>query len=900
MRISNPAQQQLELELLSNHAIDLSNYVDGVITLGCDQGWQDALELQAERAIDKLDPNGELSQGEYASQQRSIYRSTSKKRIATPANNWNLYGVHLDREGNVIDELAFFGQRLHPSNRPTQPKKNLIKFDASGVRSSLYLPPITEDYAAELLSDYGFNADEKEWTLGQIWEWIFAHPEVSLWVEESALKALASTSGGQLAIGLNGINCGGQKDRSDLLCVGLAKLAKGGRRITVRFDNGESSEKEAQRLSRMLNYKGANAGWWCYLSHGHKKTDDYMAAIIRGECDPIIRQDYGRVVGEAEREPYSRLRGLWEGLTIHREFTGDDIVEAFTKNRIVALRGATGTAKSKAILAAVELLESKVGQKLSILGLYCRSSLVHKGAYEFGVRSLSAPLGSAEREFGYHEGRVMRDGLFCCPESIHKPNSREETLSHWSHQLLQQPRNVVLVLDELSQTMLHLLLTGTDHMPMVRRECIQSLERLIQNPCVRVIAAEASLGDLELTWLGALSQEPPFLIQSTLKRPKQIYIGSSNKTNISILRALMGRKLKRGEIVWCGFGINKLAQDIHTLFKEHYKSLLINGENSSSPEVSAFVSDVESIGPQYQLLLFSPAISSGLSMAKTTVGLSSFVQQYAVPPEDALQAINRCRDSQSRILLMQKTAAQALIGTKQTTFDAVQRAYLESATAGQAEYYVQALEACSRASLEYAIALEARANYEARNNEHVLRSRLVEDGYEIRDLAELRNGEEFTEKKSAGTRLKRSEKKATLRQILLRDLCANKQTLSQACARVKETTRNGLVVDLRKEDPSEAFEWLTRLCVDELSQLSVFNITTPECQSVINAMKGLNRKEAARVKRLFDRVDVLGPDDKAHMGPIKTLLWHAGYHAIKANRASANGLYNFQITPIED
>ena len=900
MRNSSADQQQLELELLSNHAIDLSNYVDGVITLGRDQGWQEALELQAEKKIDELDPNGELSQGEYASQQRSIYRRTSKKRIATPANNWNLYGVHLGREGNVIDELAFFGQRLHPSNRPTKPKKGLIKCDASGVRSMLYLPPITKNYAAELLSDDGFNADEKEWTLGQIWEWIFAHPEVSLWVEESALKALASTSGGQLAIGLNGINCGGQRNRSDLLRVGLAKLAKGGRRITVRFDNGESSKKEAQRLRWMLNSKGANAGWWCYLSHGHKKTDDYMAAIIRGETDPIIRQDYGRVVGEEEREPYSRLTGQWDGLTIHREFTGDDIVEAFTEHRIVALRGATGTAKSKAILAAIERLENEKNQKLIVLGLYCRSSLVHKGAYEFGVRSLSAPLGSAEREFGYHEGRIMRDGLFCCPESIHKPNSREETLCHWSHQLLQQPKDVVLVLDELSQTMLHLLLTGTDHMPMVRRECIQSLERLIQNPCVRVIAAEAALGDLELTWLEALSQEPPFLIQSTLKRSKQVYIGSSSKKNISIVRALVARTLKQGEIVWCGFGINKLAQEMHDCFKEHYPSLLINGKNSSSPEVSAFVSDVETNGPQYQLLLFSPAISSGLSMAETTVGLSGFVQQYAVPPEDALQALNRCRDAQSRVLLMQKSATQALIGTKQTTFDAVQRAYLESANAGQTEYYVQALQACSRASLEYAIALEARANYEARNNEHVLHSRLVEDGYEIRDLAEFGYGGDVTEKKSAGTRIKRSEKKATLRQILLRDLCADKLTLSQAYARVKDKTREGLVVDLRKEDPTEAYGWLCRLCVDELSQLSVFNINTPQCQSVINALKSLNRKEAAKVKRLFDRVDILGPDDKAHMGPIKTLLWHAGYDAIRSNRTSANGPFNYRITPAED
>ncbi|MEB3202797.1 MAG: DUF3854 domain-containing protein [Synechococcus sp.] len=897
MRIRSTAKQQLELELLSNHAIDLSNYVEGVITLGCDDGWQDALERQAERTISRLDGNGELSQAEYASRQRSIYRSTSRKRMATPDNNWNLYGVHLDRQGNVVDELEFFGQRLHPSNRPTATNSKTIKFDASGVRSMLYLPPITKEYAAELLSNYGFIEDEQDWSPGKIWQYIYSNTEIPIIVEESALKALASTSGGQLAIGLNGINSACQKKRTDLLRAGLVKLAKGGRRMTVRFDHGKPSEQEAQRLSRLLRRHGADAGWWCYLPHWHKKTDDYMAAIIRGEKDPLGRQDYGRVIGERVRQPYSRLERQWDGITIHREFEGSDIIKAFEKSRIVALRGATGTGKSKAILAAVEQLESQQDERLTILGLYCRASLVHKGAYEFGVRDLSAQLGSAEREYGFHEDRTMRDGLFCCPESIHKPTSHEETLWFWSYLLQKEPRNVVLILDEIAQTMVHLLLTGTDKMPLVRRDCIQSLERLITNRGVRVITAEASLGDLELQWLKDISGTPPYFIKSDWIRKKTVYVGHCNKKNIQFITALIGQRLKQGQPVWCGFGTKTTVDEVQTCFKDHYRTLVIHGDNSSSQEVSDFVSNTEAVGPLYELVIYSPAVSSGISMAATKVGMSGFVQQYAVPPEDALQALNRCRDASLRVLLIQKSAVQALVGTQQTTPKAVNQAYFAASASGEQIHYIQALQACSLPSLEYAIALEARVNQEALDNEHVLRSRLVEDGYEVLPLQLLMDEQDVapSTRKQRGTS---REQKLTLRQTLLRDLLLDQLTLKQASSRLHVATRNGLIVDLRNDDPAQAYEWLIRLRLKELCQLESFTVNTPEFKSVIDELKRLETKEVREVKKLFGRVSVPGPDSKIHAGPVLTLLQHAGFKAERLKKTSSRSPYTYSIRPV--
>ena len=103
------------------------------------------------------------------------------------------------------------------------------------------------------------------------------------------------------------------------------------------------------------------------------------------------------------------------------------------------------------MLAALESLEEHAQTKFTVLGAYHRSSLVHKGAHEFGVKNLSAPPESAERA-GLHEGRTMRDGLFYCGESAFK-DSGERTLWNWLWELRDNSRPTLLVLDEISQVL---------------------------------------------------------------------------------------------------------------------------------------------------------------------------------------------------------------------------------------------------------------------------------------------------------------------------------------------------------------------------------------------------------------------------------------------------------------
>ena len=68
-------------------------------------------------------------------------------------------------------------------------------------------------------------------------------------------------------------------------------------------------------------------------------------------------------------------------------------------------------------------MEQALGRKVIVMGLYHRASLVHKGSSEFGVRDLSSPIGTFERERG-----ALRDGLFCCCESIKKDSGEWDLL----------------------------------------------------------------------------------------------------------------------------------------------------------------------------------------------------------------------------------------------------------------------------------------------------------------------------------------------------------------------------------------------------------------------------------------------------------------------------------------
>ena len=858
--------EEASTELLEEHGIDVSDFWPGSITTGADAGYKEALYRWERRA--QLKKGEQIDhRGKAATAQRSIGRFVSRKLQGVSPKSWNIYSWQTDSNGG---ELSFMGHRKHPSARTEE--KGEVKFDCSGTQVQVFLPPLSYKAAVALLTDVGFQCDEQSYTPQAAWQFAFCNPEVSLHIEESALKAMSAVSNGQLAVGLNGINSYGVTGRSDALRAPLKALARNKRRITVRFDHGDPSTREAKKLGRALIRAGADACWYCWQLHGPHKTDDYFAAVRRSYEDPITDQHLiGLSLVEAT-EDYYRLKKPWIGQTIKREFSESDLALAHTKSRVICLSGATGTAKSKATLQFVESLEALRGFKLQVLGLYHRRSLVHKGAHEYGVRDLSAEYNSAERN-GLHEERDLRTGLFCCCESIRKETA-ESDLFKLSWDLQENPRDTLLVLDEITQSLFTLLHGGTESLISKRAVSLQALERLIQNPCVTVIAADAGLGDLEVAWLRDVSGVEPYLIRSTFTRSRDIYVGTVNKDNLNSLTMMAGQHLAKGQKVWLGFGEKRRLETFIQPFRE-YPHIVISSETSSSHEAHAFVSNPNKGIKNLQLVACSPSVTSGISLDAESVALASVVQAVAMTAEDTLQSVNRPRRSDWRIVLSPSQMPQALIGKKLSGVQATLEAYQCSADNSDKAVYGDFFQAMSTPSRHLFIGLEARQNYEALNNASVLRSRLTQEGYNLKEFSELGFDAQFM-----GLQVSPKEAKElaqTIKERLLKQILLGQITQADAMKEAARSVKGGLIGDISAADPLPAARWLIRLGVPELVKCGELSTDTPEVQMLWGELTSLNAKEVKQLRRDVGRVNVPTHEDPIDMRPVQTFLRKCGF-----------------------
>ena len=890
-------------ELICNHRIDPELFVPGAISLGKDEGWRLANERYAERLKDEArNPENGLRPNEVGQKERRITRHVDRYYRETAAEDWNLYSVHSNSKGALKPGLELAGHRVHPKHRKAGDGRP--KFDCRGSLIRIYLPPVSWLGAMDRLDIYGFTADPETYEPIQAWEFVLSNPEVPIWVEESALKALAATSAGQLAVGLNGINSAGQKSRPDRLRPMLAQLAKDERPMTVRFDHGEYSRKAAERLSNQLNKAGAKAGWFCWTGGDlPEKTDDYLAEQFRRRYrgqEPLREPMPGkkwedlRVVGKSKLPHYSRLVGEWPTTTIDREFAAEDIAKARIESRVIALVGATGTGKTTASVAAVELMERVSGSKSVVIGLYHRKSLVHKGAAEFGVRDISAAKRTADRE-GCNS---TRDGLFCCCESIKKPDM-EKTLLAMSYDLEENPRDTILFLDEISQSAFHLLVGGTDGMPKIRREAVNAIERLVSNPCVTVITAESGMGDIELAWLQSLSGVKPEVIKSTFTRESVLYVGAPSKANIDHLQSLASEVLQSGKKVWLSMGEATAVERFCKAFENEYKVLAITSANSSDDEVAEFMSDTETVGPKYDLVAYSPSVVSGISLAGTEVGLAACVQQFAMGPEDALQALGRARRAEFRVLLMADAAPMAMIGTHEITFDGVQKAKAKMVTKMDINAYKQLFNSVEKATMVYSLNLEARKNKEAMCNDNVLTSRLKDQGYKLEAIEALFSKfdtAEVIERKRQIVKIVREEE-ASIKAELLQKLAKGEIDLGTAMTRAKSEAEGGLVIDYERMNPALEWHWYQRLGVEKLVEAGSFDHQSAEFLQLSDRVKMLDKKEARELRTVLGgRITIPGPDDEVKLSFAKAILKLAGLETSRKRfRIGNERTYRYEI-----
>ncbi len=894
-------------ELLANHGIDPTLFHASALELGPSGAYTTGLD----RWLDEK--NAETTHGQC--QTRAKNCASVRRRTHQAEGGWSLFSVGVNRQGWPSHRQAFVGHRIHPSRRTPEP--NGLRLDATGwdeINRGLMLPPLSFEGALDLFGEQGFTSTPETYTPEQAWLFVFKTPEVPVWIEESALKAMAACSIGQIAVGVNGINGWHQKGRSDRLMPALKLLAKKGRKIVVRFDCPGSSKSQsmhqARKLARRMESEGArNGGWWCWLPDKPGKTDDFVAALIKADAG-TKRELRGwldaYVTTSDTNSNYRRIKGTWTTHQTKDEFNADDLLKVAETHRVIVLKGATGTGKSKAMLAALESLEDHAQTKFTVLGAYHRSSLVHKGAHEFGVKNLSAPYESAERA-GLHEGRTMRDGLFCCGESAFK-DSGEQTLWNWLWELRDNPRPTLLVLDEISQVLANWTMGGTPALRSIRSKALDALEGLLALDCVYVWAADALVGDIELNWMKGITGCDPLLIHSTFTRERDLFMGLPHSANERTLNLRLNDVVLAQQRFWLGHGtVAGLHQYLDALPEaQPSEELRITGEDDSrgDPRVSRLMADAEMEGPRYQRIGFSPAVSCGISMAATPVALTAIVQAYCWKAEDVIQALNRARNSSQRILLAPKVVPEAAGITKETTVKEASKALEERMRAGALDDYTALLADRHPATKRAVAELEARNNFECFNNSWCLHGLLQEEGYRIRDLEALENQQGEVNKSPQTKQSDRGERSLeaadAFRMEALQRLALGISDLASEQREARRLIAGGSFLDLAEVDVSETWAVTQEIKLDELIQSKTVSRNSSEISEVWNQLQTLNRSEAKRVGRaLACRADRLaGPMDSIEVRRIWPLIRRLGFRERRTGQTRRDGNI-WTIEPID-
>ena len=822
---------------------------------------------------------------------------------------WSFYSVGLSQHAKPCNREAYIGLRIHPSSRTACS----LKFNCaatSAFNKGLFLPPLSYDGALELLLPYGFFAARETYKPSDAWEFAIKTPCIPLWVEESTLKAMAACSIGQLAIGLNGISSGGVKDRSDLIKPGLKGLVKNRERVVVRFDGSNKqnsgSQKAARRLARQLRKSGAKrAHWFTWVPSGPKKTDDFVAALINGELAgpkwDLHRAQLDIAVDDLKARTngdYSRLSRYRVDCHINEKFTAKDITFAVDcGHRVIALVGATGTNKTNATVEAVAAIEADLGRKMIVLGGYHRASLTGTGAQKFGVISMSAELGSAERS----GDSSTRDGLFCCGESAYK-ESGEQCLWSWAHDLNENPRPTVFVLDEISQVLPNWIGGGTERLGQTRAKVIEALEMLVANPQVVVVAADAFLGDIELDWLEGISGVQPWVVKSSYTWGNELFLGGTTPNEFKLLSAELLRIDNDGGNMWIGCGqCDLLAKIVYAMDGRRSQIIITaeaNSDELSSAENQRFIANVNEEAGKYDRVGFSPSISSGISYDAQQVTISAVVQAYAWGAADVVQALNRARRAQSRVLLAAEQVPDAMGILKEGNVERATKTFVSRMSYGPEANYVDLLKRVQPATRKAFTELDARQTREAMDNARVVRSFLNSEGYRIRPLVELGTKEanadspdSCTDTATPTTVAELQDAVATAGQQALQRLLLGKTTLAQEHATAKHQSSGGTFVDLMLADVSQQWSIAQSLHLDGLVRANEIVAKGPEIMATWNALITLDRNGAYEVGRVMGMKGSRIPSRECKIDARKIwpLLRACGFDVISLGQKRVNG-----------
>lgn len=319
--------------------------------------------------------------------------------------------------------------------------------------------------------------------------------------------------------------------------------------------------------------------------------------------------------------------------------------------------------------------------------------------------------------------------MVCCVNSLTRPMFYNGDERNWFTTL------ETLCIDEASQVLRHVATGPVDSRVKVMESLVDAVAA-----CKRVLLCDADANDSLIEFCQLARPGQPVTVLEVEGPTASIVVQHGE---FESMWQLALEQIGKGKRVLVANDSAESAKKMAAVIEDYAKEgrlppkrvLLVHADSKADPDVEAFLSNPNAEAPKYDVLLYSPAISSGVSM-KTQhfdchFGLFS---GGSVSPSDAVQMLRRDRTARHYFLGIGHTSAQ-----RETDREAIWRGLLKSDEIAfeleleeTAEHIIQRRRKTAFDQLYLtAVTSENRAKNNFANN---LLLMLVADGYKVEAL----------------------------------------------------------------------------------------------------------------------------------------------------------------------
>ena len=518
------------------------------------------------------------------------------------------------------------------------------------------------------------------------WSWVIKN-KIAIVICEGVKKAAALLSQGYVAIAIPGINSGyrvikdefGKVTRRQLI-PDLAAFTNTKRDFYICFD----FETQAKKIAAVNNaisqlgylFQQQNCPVKVVELPGKEKgVDEFIIAKGATAFDKIYRQSLDLDIYIAQTKPHTELT-IPAALTINRPYLGNI---TFPTSGLVGVKSAKGTGKTTALESIVQQAKNHNQPVLLIthriiLGRFLCDKIGIKWGFEHQEWSIEAD------EVPVTYPLAITPSLGLCVDSIWKLKPED-----W--------RGAILILDEVEQSLWHLLNSNTCKQKRVKiLRIFQQLISTILTTGGLIIVQDADLSDVSLEYLQTLSgiKLTPWVVVNEWKPAKgwdTTFYDSPNPTPLIHqleLDLIAGRRCyvttdSRSGRYSCETIERYLRERVQKLRREFPETLVVSSHTTNTPGHAAvdLIAAINQKITDYDTVFVTPSLGTGISIDVQHFDRVYGIFQGVIPDSEARQALARVRDNVPRVIWCAKRGI-GLIGSGSTNYRLLSHWYQEN------------------------------------------------------------------------------------------------------------------------------------------------------------------------------------------------------------------------------